>query len=157
MSGCHTSGLERDFAQRTRNTWRPDSPDGRGPRSPRNPRTSANDWFSDSAGRLKLEGDFACMDAVSTDSPHACQGGTRCPSTIAVDPPTIIGGVNSLCGTRARQLVYHGRLGYRCTGLVGERPVSNKIEQRTSTCGTKWGGPDKARAQNIVMQSQNRG
>ncbi len=148
MSGRHSSGVGRDFAQRTRNTRRPDGPDGQGPRSPRNPRSSANDWFSNSASRLILEGDFACMVADSTDSPHACQGGTCCPSTVAVDPPTIIGGVNSPCGTQVRQFVYHGCLGYRCMGLVGERPISNKTEQRTSTRGTKWGGPDKAGAQN---------
>src|SRR5258706_2434607 len=106
----------------------------------------ASVWFSNSAGRLKLEGDFACMVADSTDSPHACQGGTCCPSTVTVDPPTIIGGVNSLCGTQGREFVNHGRLGYRCTGLVGEHPISDRNRTRTSTSGTKWGGPEEAGA-----------
>src|SRR5258706_4579533 len=111
-------------------TRRPGSPNGRSPRGPRSPRTTASGWFKNSAGRPNLEGDFAWLVADSTDSPHACQGGTRCPSTVAVDPPTIIGGVNSLCGTRGSKFVYHGRLGYRCTGLVGERPERESETER---------------------------
>src|SRR5258706_572495 len=87
--------------------------------------------------------------AHGTDSPYACQGGTRCPSTVAVDPPTIIGGVNSLCGTRGRKFVYHGRLGYRCTGLVGERPERESETEKGPPPVGQMGRSRNAGAQNL--------
>src|SRR5258706_2072757 len=117
----------------------------------------ASVWFSNSAGRLKLEGDFACMVADSTDSPHACQGGTFWPYGIAVGPPTMIGGVNSPCGTRVRELVNHGRLGYRCTGLVGEHPVSKQPNRGPPPVGPNGEVLIKPEHKKLVTRSQKQG
>ena len=62
---------------------------------------SARGWGARHAGRCLTEGDFTCMVAGSTDSPHACRGSTCCPPTVAVKPPTIIGGLNSPCRMRS--------------------------------------------------------
>jgi len=48
------------------------------------------------------------MAAGSTDSSHACQGSTCCSPAVAVMPRTIIGGHNSLCGTRGCKFIVHG-------------------------------------------------
>ena len=49
-------------------------------------------------------GDFVCMVAVSTGSPYAHQGATRCRSTIAVSPKALSLVANSLCRTRGCKL-----------------------------------------------------
>ena len=69
--------------------------------------TTARCWGPRRAGRRLREGDFAWMAAVSTSSPHAYWGSTRCPPAVAADPPTIIRGVSSLCGTRGSEFVKH--------------------------------------------------
>jgi len=39
----------------------------------------------------------------------------------------------------------------------GSAPLVTKTKQRAATCGTKWGGPENAGAQNIVDAKSEQG
>ena len=78
-----------------------------GPGGSRDTWPSARGLGCSNAGRVLQGVVFAFLAAFSTGYRPAIQGGTCCPSAVAVGPPTIIGGANSLCGTGAIQKCIH--------------------------------------------------